>query len=180
MKLSQLESGLNRLNSNPDLEHGSKPTSSGCSTFKKLVQMASYHSIANMQCSSPCPNMVAIRSHHKGGICSNQSAGTAQPTEVLNFTTAGKALWTQQAQQTLSFTFFSGAVHYSSLTMQIHSDSSNICSCFKQGNRKTHLSKKQEYRLIIRINFSRQTSFPPISQLCSCHYSYGSKCHFTK
>lgn len=50
--------------------------------------------------------MVAIRSHHKGGICSNQSAGTAQPTEVLNFTTAGKALWTQQAQQTLSFTFF--------------------------------------------------------------------------
>lgn len=76
--------------------------------------------------------------------------------------------------------FFSGAVHYSSLTMQIHSDSSNICSCFKQGNRKTHLSKKQEYRLIIRINFSRQTSFPPISQLCSCHYSYGSKCHFTK
>lgn len=26
----------------------------------------------------------------------------------------------------------------------------------------------------------RQTSFPLISQLCRCHYSYGSKCHFYK
>lgn len=31
--------------------------------------------------------------------------------------------------------FFSGADHYSSLTMQIHSDSSNICSCLKQGKK---------------------------------------------
>lgn len=60
--------------------------------------MASYHSIASMQCSSPCPNTADSGSHHKGGICSNQSARTAQTTEVLYFTTAGKALWTQQAQ----------------------------------------------------------------------------------
>lgn len=64
--------------------------------------------------------------------------------------------------------------------MQIHSDSSNICSCLKQENKtKTHLDKKGEYGLITWINFSRQTSFPPISWLCSCHYSHRSKCHFT-
>lgn len=64
LKLSQKKSGLNRLNSNPVGVHGSKPTSSGRSTFKKknkLVQMASYHSIASMQCSSPCPNTADIR-----------------------------------------------------------------------------------------------------------------------
>lgn len=147
LKLSQLESGLNRLNSNLGLEHGSKPPSSGCSTFKKLVQMASYHSIASMRCSSPCPNMVAIRSHHKGGICSNQSARTALTTQVLS----------QQERHSRhsrlskpSASLFSGAVHYSSLTMQIYSDSSNICSCLKQENKtKTHLNKKGEYWLIM-------------------------------
>lgn len=36
--------------------------------------------------------------------------------------------------------FLGGVVHYSSLTTQIRSDSSNICSCFKQENKtKTQL-----------------------------------------
>lgn len=50
LKLSQLESGLNRQNSNPIWEHGSKPSSPGCSTFFLKKNKTSANGILSQHC----------------------------------------------------------------------------------------------------------------------------------
>lgn len=127
----------------PGLEHGSKPASSGCSTFQKLVQMTSYHSITSMQCSSPCSNVVAIRSHHERGICSNQPEQLKLQKFFILPQQERHSGHSRLSKPSASLFFF-WRVHYSSFTMQIHSDSSKICSCLKQTNKK----KRKQQKLI--------------------------------
>lgn len=131
LKLSQLESGLNRQNSNPIWEHGSKPSFPGLQYF--LKNQCKWHLITALQaCSVPLLVQIRLTAGH---TTREEYAAISQPEQLKLqkfFISPQQERHSGHSRLSKpSASLFSGAVHYSSLTMQIYSDSSNICSCLK-------------------------------------------------